>query len=1041
MDYGFLLQGLALVVGDDRRVRFVVLTALIVVLSTTVLSASAYAQVTTTIIPDSNLPTHTTVTKMGNIHDIEAGTIKGRNQFHSFGQFDLGAGDVASFNGPATIANILSRVTGGIPSEIDGTLRSTIEGANLFFLNPAGVVFGPEAKLDLTGSFHVSTANFLRFEDGASFYADANLDDQVDSILTVAPREDFGFLNKPITMNFTSQAPGSITFEGSNLQVTTGNIISVVGGDVTMNARELGNESRSSRLAAEGGVITVASVKSVLEVPVDMREAEINTITGLGDVTLSENTQLTTSGAQGGTVVIRGGRLVMDDAEISVSTGDVNGARLGIDIQTEREISLNNNSRITSNALGLGNAGSILLRTPKLASGVGPLNTGVKLRVKNPKIEASTSNTGNAGNIVLNVETLEAANTEILSLSTGKPTDSGSSGKITIEGLPVQGAHRPSEQIILTDSQVDTIIAAGKEGGGDILITSKNFALNSTGVRADTNGIGDAGNITFNVEKLTAPDSFLGSRSRSPEAGGGDAGNITIQGLAGEGSAARTISFPSDARVTTEIIPPNGFGKPFSEFKGDGKGGQIKVMASESILLQGTNLIATVHNRQNAKDTVVAGVTVVTPNLTMGVGGFKAATTGSRDAGNINATISKKALLIDDRFPKIEASTSGTGNAGNIVFEVGELVAVNAEFVSLSTNPNPGSGDAGRITIGGLGSTSEAPTPVPGPITVTDTKLSTAVAEDPEIPLPTAQLPFRGDGQGGTIQIVGADDIVFTNSSLSTNVNNAPNNPDANVASIAVKSESDIVIQGETTITAESLGTAPSGNVTLNAEDSLRVTDSVLTTSALQAEGDNQGGDLSLNAQSLIQVVDSTLKSDVAGGPDTRGGNIKLDPQFVAVHNSTIQSTATAGSGGTISISADEAVFIDTRTVLDVGSQFGGSGTVNVQAPLVNLSGTIVPLPDEVLKVSSLYSEHCFAQKDGSFSSFVLHRGKVTREPGGFLLSPLVDHTTTSTLSNRGLSSRTPLAAKRLGIGRMIPKLELGPVQRTSTLFSRPCIF
>jgi filamentous hemagglutinin family protein len=101
------------------------------------------------------------------------GRLAGKNLFHSFEQFDLREGERATFRGPAQIERIISRVTGGEPSDIDGTIRSTIEGADFYFLNPAGVVFGPNARLDLKGSFHVSTADELRFADGAIFSAAA----------------------------------------------------------------------------------------------------------------------------------------------------------------------------------------------------------------------------------------------------------------------------------------------------------------------------------------------------------------------------------------------------------------------------------------------------------------------------------------------------------------------------------------------------------------------------------------------------------------------------------------------------------------------------------------------------------------------------------------------------------------------------------------------------------------------------------------------------------------------------------------------------
>ena len=93
------------------------------------------------------------------------------NLFHSSERFSLATGESATFPGPNEVRRMISRVTGGARSEIDGTLRSTIPGADFYFLNPAGVVFGPDARLDLQGSFHVSTADELRFADGTAFSA------------------------------------------------------------------------------------------------------------------------------------------------------------------------------------------------------------------------------------------------------------------------------------------------------------------------------------------------------------------------------------------------------------------------------------------------------------------------------------------------------------------------------------------------------------------------------------------------------------------------------------------------------------------------------------------------------------------------------------------------------------------------------------------------------------------------------------------------------------------------------------------------------
>src|SRR5687768_2737233 len=80
----------------------------------------------------------------------------GGNLFHSFGQFNVNTGQSATFTGPVTVTNVIGRVTGSTPSNIDGLIRSTMFGANFFLINPAGIVFGPTAQLDVKGSFHAS---------------------------------------------------------------------------------------------------------------------------------------------------------------------------------------------------------------------------------------------------------------------------------------------------------------------------------------------------------------------------------------------------------------------------------------------------------------------------------------------------------------------------------------------------------------------------------------------------------------------------------------------------------------------------------------------------------------------------------------------------------------------------------------------------------------------------------------------------------------------------------------------------------------------
>ncbi|HBH81419.1 MAG TPA: filamentous hemagglutinin, partial [Nitrospira sp.] len=149
------------------------------------------AQITTTIT--SSGP-NTQVTQVGNAHSITGGTRPGGgpNLFHSFGNFTVGTGDLANFSNNTGLptSNILGRVTGGTISTIDGTIQTTGFGnANLFLMNPSGIVIGPGASLNVGGSVSFTTAQYLRLLDGLSngalFYASPGNDGLANSILTI----------------------------------------------------------------------------------------------------------------------------------------------------------------------------------------------------------------------------------------------------------------------------------------------------------------------------------------------------------------------------------------------------------------------------------------------------------------------------------------------------------------------------------------------------------------------------------------------------------------------------------------------------------------------------------------------------------------------------------------------------------------------------------------------------------------------------------------------------------------------------------------
>src|SRR6516165_4788493 len=195
----------------------------------------------------------------------------GSNLFHSFGQFSLSHTPVpesatfTSTGGTGPISNVIGRVTGGSPSSIDGAIRSTITGANLYLINPSGVVFEPHATVNLSGSFHASTADYIKMSDGTKFQA-TNPND-VTSSITAVPAA-FGFLNA---------SPAKISVNGSTLGPVPGTL-GLVGGPVTITG---------GTLSAPAGTIHVTSAAGTGEVPVDPHNGSALTVSSLGPVSIS----------------------------------------------------------------------------------------------------------------------------------------------------------------------------------------------------------------------------------------------------------------------------------------------------------------------------------------------------------------------------------------------------------------------------------------------------------------------------------------------------------------------------------------------------------------------------------------------------------------------------------------------------------------------------------------------------------------------------------------------------------------------------------
>jgi len=200
-----------------------------------------------------------------------------------------------------------------------------------------------------------------------------------------------------------------------------------------------------------------------------------------------------------------------------------------------------------------------------------------------------------------------------------------------------------------------------------------------------------------------------------------------------------------------------------------------------------------------------------------------------------------------------------------------------------------------------------------------------------------------------------------------------------------------VTIQNGASVSASSSGPGNAGNIKINAGQQLDVQNGSITTEATHASG----GNIDIRAIDLIRVVNSPISSSVQGGPSTAGGNITIDPKTVIIQNAQILASAEQGNGGNITITTP--VFLaDPASRVDASSQFGLSGTVTIQSPTSNLSGTVKQLASKPSETQALLQNRCVALAGGKESTFVLAgRDTLPSEPGGWLSSPIsMDHWT-----------------------------------------------
>ena len=786
------------------------------------------------ITSDGTLGTKVTLDQSN--YTISEGTIRGNNQFHSFGQFNVFQGESATFTGPNTINNIIGRVTGGSQSFIDGLLRSDINGANLYLLNPSGILFGPNASLDVSGSFHVSTADYLRFDDGERFYVNPT----ENSLLSVASPVAFGFLN---------QNPAGISIQESILQVPEGETLSVVSGNI---------EIVGGILRAPGGRLSIASVASSGEVVPNARDEEpdlkMDTFERLGEIDILMDGKLQVSGTTPGNILIRAGSLSLDSSGIYSTTfgtaaaGDVN-------IRLVEDLSLTNRSNIDSSSYWSGPGGDILLDVGRLiildgstitshamencssqggnitirASEFASISSGSSDNYMQSYISSSTFGNGDGGTVSISTPSLTIDDhAGIFSVAymgidwMGNVVGGGRAGDIFLD----------VGSLTITSAGIGALTGGMTTGhAGDITITatdSVSISENSA-IRSSTYGAGDGGTILISTPVLTMDSS--GILAEAGTYADGDAGEILLE----VGSLALT----NGAQIQTSA-------------EGTGQGGDVRVIATDSISISGR----IVEDDEMYQSAIISS------------------TYGDGDGGTIS--ISTPSLTIDDGALAAETAF-GAGSGGDILLEVGDLTISNGALISTESF---GVGNAGDISItasetfhsNNSSVTTAAEQAEGGDITITtrETQLLNGTIVSAE---------SSGTGNAGNIHLAATGSFLMRNSAVTTEAKQADG------GNIKINAEYMVNLwNSEITASVGGGRNTIGGNINIDPQF-VTLSNSKIIANAFEGMGGNIQINTDVFISDLNSVVDASSQLGIDGIVDIRAGtkvvgqSMKLMPE------------------------------------------------------------------------------------------------------------------------------------------------------------------
>ena len=908
------------------------------------------------VTPDATI--NTQVDQNGSVAEITGGETRGGNLFHSFQDFSVPTGNEAFFDNANNISNILSRVTGGNVSNIDGLIRAN-GSASLFLINPAGIVFGQNASLNIGGSFYGSSASSILFEGGEFSAADL----ENPPLLTV---------NAPICLGFRDN-PGDIVNRastGNALEVLEGQNISLIGGNV--------NIEEGGIVFAPGGKVELGGLlkAGIINITEDSSLSFPDGVTR-GDVSLTDSSNIAVFSNIGGSIKVNAKNFDLTSGSffnVGIGTdGNSLESQAGdVIINATDNVSLNSASifnQISPDAMG--NSGNIDIRGENIsiANGGSILN--------------DISGQGNAGNI-----TLAAADNIII--------DGGNSltGILSFVGATGEGnlgsIQSTAKNISFTNGGIITSLVAGAGSSENIDITTNNLVidgenpsndLNPSGITITNAGIGNSGDINVSTDNLAVTNG--GQISGSVSDGLGDAGNVNITAkeilIQGEATRPGLVSIISsdvqgesegnggNINITTDSLVLEEGGQVSSSTLSEGNAGTININAANNISINGGNGNITSRISAVALNNLIGrggSIIINTSNISVtNEGDISTVSTGQENAGTISVTTDN--FFIDNGT--LNTTNSGQGDAGTI------SITVSDQFTA--TN--------GSLILANVGNTIEAPT----------------VGRVGNIEIIAQEISFDNNAQiqagafsgataegSGSVSLTASESISFTGLNTGIFSNNDPGS--FGNASDAILSAPLINFKDGAIVTSVNLGEGNGGNVIIEA-DNLSL-ENGNTISAATVSG--TGGNVTLDIAENITLQDNnSLESNnlisARATEDANGGNININAQFIVAfpnQNNDIVADAEQGNGGNITINAEslfgisEGVAVEGNGTndIDASSQFNLDGNVTIDTPDINPIQGTTELPSNIVVPEQTTAQACQANREVAAKNGLTVKGK-----------------------------------------------------------------